>query len=170
MITNAIVTKRLILRTMEQDDAAAVWAMWCDRETGKYLCDPYYESPEELRKLFSDIAVWTDYPFVAVDQKFKNVIGTCGIGPEGKSGEWGVGYCLRRDQWNKGFATEMVKAAIGFAYRMGIRDFTAECAEENHASERVLQKCGMYLAGKSSFEKQGTGIIYPSFIYKRHLD
>lgn len=170
MLPETIETEHLTLRAMKQEDAQAVWAMWGDRETAKYLCDPYYKTPEELRKLFSEIAEWRDYPFAVTEKDSPAVIGTGSIGPEGKNGEWGFGYCLRRDKWNRGYATETAKAMISFARRKGIHDFTAECAVENAASGRVLQKCGMHAAQESSFEKQGTGIIYPSLVYKLHLE
>ena len=55
MNTQDIVTERLVLRSMTVDDAAFAWTLWGDRESGKYLADPFYESAEVLAELLSDI-------------------------------------------------------------------------------------------------------------------
>lgn len=169
MVTTPINTERMILRTMTQIDAKAVWEMWADHEVGKYLQDPYYHSPEELRALFTDIEEWPNYPFVAIEKNTGEIIGTCGIGPESTPEEWGLGYCLKRDKWGQGYAMEMVKALINFAHAKEINNLIAECAVENAASGRVLQKCGMKLDRKSHFKKSRTDIVYPSHIYTLNL-
>ncbi len=170
MIPDNIITERLILRCMTQDDAYEVWTMWGDHEVGKYLHDPFYESPEVLRSLFHDISNWTDYPFVAISKVTDEIIGTCSIGPEDTPDEWGFGYCVRKEYWGKGYATEMTKALIAFAYDFGICDFTGTCAISNAASGQVMRKCGMHFDHESSFKKCKTDIVYASHIYKMHLD
>ena len=171
MNTNDIITERLILKSMTIDDVEIAWSLWGNPETGKYLHDPYYKSPEELRNLILDIDTWeNEYPFIAYEKETGDVVGTCSIGQEGRQGQYGPGYCLRKEMWGKGYATEILKALIDFAYSLGIRDFQASAATENFASRRVMQKCGMHLDHESSFKKGGTDIIYPSSIYKMNLD
>ena len=170
MITQPIATERLILRNMTQDDAENVWSIWGDHEAGKYLADPYYKGPEELRALFCDVDEWPDYSFVAFSKETSEFIGTCSIGPEGSPGEWGFGYCVIKEHWGKGYATEMAKALMDFVYKMGVHDFRCTVAIENAASGRVMEKCGLHIDHESSFKKKGTGIVYPSHIYKLHLE
>lgn len=170
MITEPILTERIVLRNMKPDDAENVWSVWGDRETGKYLADPYYKNPEELRELFWDVDDWTDYSFVAFSKQTGEFLGTCSLGPEKSDSEWGFGYCVVKEHWGKGYATEMTKALIDFAYKKGIRDFRCEVAIENAASCRVVEKCGMAVDCESSFKKRGAGIVYPSYIYKMHLE
>lgn len=171
MHTNNITTDRLILKSMTLDDAEIAWTFWGDHEIGKYLCDPYYKDANELRELISDIDEWdTEYPFIAYDKHTGDIVATCSIGVEGSPTQWGFGYCIRKDSWGKGYATEIAKALIDFAYSLGIRDFQGTVATENIASRRVMEKCGMHLDHESSFAKKGTDIVYPSSIYKMHLD
>ncbi len=170
MITVPIVTERLILRNMRQDDAENVWSIWGDPEAGKYLADPYYKDPQELRDLFCDVDEWPDYSFVAVSKETNEFMGTCSIGPEGGKGEWGFGYCVAKAHWGKGYATEMAKALMAFAYEKGIRNFRCTVAIENAASGRVMQKCGMHVSHEGSFRKKGTDVVYPSHIYMVHLE
>ncbi len=170
MKTSDIITDRLIIKSMTIDDAAFAAMIWGDRETGKYLADPYYKDADELRELILDIDEWTDYPFIAYLKDTGEEAGTCSVGPEGAPGQWGFGYCVRRDLWGQGYATEMARAMMALAYSLGIRDFQGTVASENTASARVMEKCGMHLDHTSSFKKRGTDIVYPSSIYKMHLD
>lgn len=171
MKTSDIVTERLILRSMTIDDAAFAAMLWGGRETGKYLADPYYKDADELCEAISDIDEWTgDYPFIAYLKDTGEAAGTCSVGPEGAPSQWGLGYCVRKDLWGRGYATEMAKAMMAFAYSLGIRDFQGTIAAENVASARVMEKCGMRLDHTGSFKKRGTDIVYPSSIYKMHLD
>jgi [ribosomal protein S5]-alanine N-acetyltransferase len=58
------------------------------------------------------------------------------------------GYCLARDAWGQGFATEaagaFVTAALGLA---GLCRVQAYCDVENKASARVLEKIGLEREG-----------------------
>lgn len=73
------------------------------------------------------------------------LIGSCGIGESSyMPGYWNFAYNLRRDQWNKGYATEAAKAMIKYAKEeLGIKKFCAVHAVDNPASGRVIQKCGL---------------------------
>lgn len=170
MVTEPILTDRLVLRSMKQDDAADVWSIWGDYEMGKYLADPYYQDAKVLHDLFVDVDEWEDYSFVAHARDSGAFVGTCSIGTEGPEGTWGFGYCVTRAQQGKGYATEMAKALVDFIYGQGIRDFQGTVAVENVASCRVMEKCGMHVDHESSFKKKGTDIVYPSYIYRMHLD
>ncbi len=168
MLTSTITTERLMLRSMTQEDAELAFSIWGDAKQGKYLQDPYYSSAEELRGLFKNIHKWSDYPFMVFTEKGQ-FVGTCSIGPEDTNELWGFGYCVVKEEQGKGYATEMAKAMIKFAHRLGIHDFMAEYAIENSASGRVLEKCGMHFERASSFKKSGTDFVYPSNIYSLHL-
>ena len=170
MYTDNIVTERLILKSMTLDDAEIAWSFWGDYEIGKYLADPYYKDANELREIIADIDEWDEYPFIVYDKSTGEVVGTCSLGEEGGPTQWGFGYCVRKDFWGKGYATEIGKALINFAYSLGIHDFQGSVATENIGSRRVMEKCGMHLDHESSFRKQGTDIVYTSSIYRMHLD
>ena len=171
MNTKDIITERLVLKSMTLKDVEIAWELWGKEETAKYLVDPYYKDVEELRKLIVDIETWeNEYPFIAYKKDTLEVVGTCSIGQEGRIGQWGPGYFLKKEMWGKGYGTEILKALIEFAYSLGIHDFQGSVANENIASKRVMEKCGMKLDSESSFKKGGTNIIYPSSIYKLHLD
>lgn len=170
MIGMIIETSRLCLRPMTEDDAEYAFSIWGDKESAKYLADPYYKSADELRKLFVGIAEWPDYPYIAVEKTTGDFVGTCSIGPEDKDSEWGFGYCVAKDKRCKGYGTEIVQAMIDFARKNGINICSAEAAKDNKSSCRVLEKCGMHIESESSFKKSGTDMVYESYIYKIDLE
>ena len=58
------------------------------------------------------------------------------------------GYCLARDAWGRGFATEAATAFVAqAAVRPDLWRIQAYCDTENNASARVLEKAGLKLEG-----------------------
>ncbi len=55
-----------------------------------------------------------------------------------------VGYWLGSDYWGKGIATDALKQ---FVKRVPERPLYAYLAAHNHASRRVLEKCGFIMQG-----------------------
>jgi RimJ/RimL family protein N-acetyltransferase len=55
-----------------------------------------------------------------------------------------VGYFLEREFWGHGYATEAALLVINFAFTtLGADVVTAACDPRNHASEQVMQRCGL---------------------------
>lgn len=170
MKTNDIITDRLILKSMTLDDCDFAAELWGDPETGQYLNNPPFKNGAELREMISDIDDWEDeYPFIAYDKLTEKPIGTCCIGTEGPEGSWGFGYVIIKELWGNGYATEMAKAMIEFAYSLGVRNFYCTVAADNIASCRVMEKCGLKADITSSFKNHKTGVEHESIIYKMTL-
>lgn len=147
-----------------------VVTIWGDPISGKYLADPYYENAEELAESLGDELESEYYYFVVSLIGTEAVMGTCSIGPEKDPTIWGIGYTVRKEYWGNGYATEMIKAMLDFAYSCGIRNFVSHVAQENKASNRVMQKLNFQIDQETSFNKSGTDIVFPSYIYKLQLD
>ncbi len=64
------------------------------------------------------------------------------------------GIFLWEEEQGKGYATEMAKAIIKFAYRLGIHDFMAEHAIENSSSGLVLEKAVCTLRERAVLKNQ----------------
>jgi [ribosomal protein S5]-alanine N-acetyltransferase len=77
------------------------------------------------------------------------LIGGCGIhesNPDNKEG-W-IGYCLNREYWHEGYATETAKALIAFGFkRLRLHRIFATCDPANKASAHVLEKVRMQCEG-----------------------
>lgn len=64
-----------------------------------------------------------------------------------------IGYVIHPEHQNRGYATEAVGAVIVELWDMGFRTVTAGFFEENIASRRVMEKCGMRLNGIWDYEE-----------------
>ncbi len=69
-----------------------------------------------------------------------------------------LGYRLRRDSWNKGYATEGSRALISTGFSgLGVERIFAHTMTVNTASRRVMEKCG--LAFVRTFPYEGPDLI-----------
>ncbi len=71
------------------------------------------------------------------------VVGRVGLwNPEGWPG-LEVGWVIRRSHWNRGYATEAARDAIGFAFDVvGADHVISLIAPDNHRSIRIAEKIG----------------------------
>ncbi len=60
-----------------------------------------------------------------------------------------MGYVVSPKHQNRGFCTEALGGAIGYLFERGFREVKCGAFEENAASLRVMQKCGMKLLQKT---------------------
>ena len=161
---------RLTLRKTQQEDLDAVAAIWGDIEGGKYMPDPYYKSGYEISSILDDSPDCPVYYFVAFRVGSYEVMGTCSLGLENADANtYSIGYTVKKDYWGNGYAVEMVNGLIDFSHTLGISSITAPVAQGNKASNRVMEKCGFRIKGESSFRKNGTDIVHPTFVYELKL-
>lgn len=171
MLFNSFMSERLVIRDMKEEDSNEVWKIWSNKENDKYMSDPV-ESEDEIISICKNIKKISNPNYLAVVtlKDSGETIGTCCFGPTKILEEWGFGYSIKHEHWGKGYATEIVKSIIAFGCSLGITDFISNCATENIASNKVLEKSGMYFDHKGSFVQQGTNIIFESNVYKLHID
>ena len=62
-----------------------------------------------------------------------------------------IGYFIDPKYWNQGYATEALKEAIKYLFRMGYLHVTASHFAINPASGRVMEKAGMRKTSERSF-------------------
>jgi len=74
-----------------------------------------------------------------------DLIGVCFL-DRNSDQELEIGYYLRRDQWGQGFATEIVKAVVSFAFtELGAQRVLARVDPGNPASVRVVERAAFRL-------------------------
>ena len=49
-----------------------------------------------------------------------------------------IGYSVRRSQWGKGYAKEMLKQALIFCEKLGLEQVLVTCDKTNYASAKVI--------------------------------
>lgn len=77
-------------------------------------------------------------------------IGTCGLQAHA-DGTHEIGYWIGEPYWNRGYASEAARAALGEAVsRFGAETLISGHFWENHASGRVLTKLGFRYTGEDN--------------------
>jgi RimJ/RimL family protein N-acetyltransferase len=151
MPASEILTERLCLRRPVIDDAAEIFA--------RYGQDPVVTrflswSPQKtvadavayLEKLISDTAQGRRYGFLIFSRQSGQLLGSVGGAIDNHLVQFG--YCLARDAWGRGFATEAATAFLQAAQNLsGICRIQAFCDVENRSSAHVLEKIGLEREG-----------------------
>lgn len=143
-------TPRLRLREHRAEDAPALGAILSDPAATYYIPSMHMsEDGEVARYLAASMADADARPRLrynlAIADGCDRLLGEIGLhhidgAPE--SGHWGLGYFIRPDLWNLGYATEAARAAVDFIFARGAFRVSASCLAENLGSRRVLEKCG----------------------------
>lgn len=144
-----IETSRLILRPPRSDDAEAAFAAWTlDSEVTKYLTWKPHKSIDDTREHLVRVAKgWADggayFWFITLDG---SIVGSIALRIEGFKAD--LGYVIARAYWNRGVATEALKAVLAYGLSMpSIHRIWAVCDVDNVASARVMEKAGMQKEG-----------------------
>jgi len=148
-------TTRLKLRLVEMADLEAVHELHHRAETDQYNT---LGIPKDLEETNVIVDSWiTDhqkrtiknYTF-AIELEKGGFIGLIALKlSSSKFNSAEVWYKINVDFWNKGYATEAIKAVMSFGFsRLKLHRIEAGCAVENLASIRVLEKAGMTREGR----------------------
>jgi len=140
-------TDRLILRDFQESDLPALIALNQDPEVMQYFPKPYSQA-ESLHSLW------------AVEEKTsQEFIGLVGLhhsdlqifaGKEAVE----IGWRLRKEFWNRGYATEAAQACLDFAFQQAVlSEVYSFTSLLNHPSQKVMQKLGMEFVKEFDNEK-----------------
>lgn len=142
-------TKRLILRPLSLDDAQDMYAYARDPLVARYVPWEVHRGIEDsltyLNTVAEDQLAGRVSSWAVVHKAEQKMVGTAGYvwwQPEHSKAE--IGYVLARRLWGQGLTSEAVNTIIDFGFtRMGLNRIEARCVEENIASARVMEKCGL---------------------------
>ncbi len=145
-------TEHLILREFLDSDVDPLYEIQGDRHYMRLTA--WVESrdacEEGLRRYARSREVHGFAPWTVMHRSEGRVIGWGGLGVDPSAPEWGaeVSYFIHPRYQGRGFATELVRAALrhGFCDR-ALQTISAFARPENLASARVLAKCGFALVG-----------------------
>ncbi len=173
MKTPTLETDRLILRPLATDDADDVFSWTGDPNVNVYMIYLQHKDAAFTREWLSKLDHDSDtaYTFGFMRKEDMRLIGSGGVYYHIDTADWHIGYNLRADAWNKGYATEAMRRIIAFAHQeLGAKDFMSEHAVENEASGKVLEKCGLKPCGLGSFTKADGSRTFLSKRYSMHLE
>ena len=151
-------TPRLLLRRFVPEDLPAIYEnCWSNFEVWKWTNYRRMTCPADVQReagLFTDgwFAAYSRpdrYSWAIVLPERGEAVGrVSGLRPDRRLAQVELAYELGRGWWNRGLMTEAAGAAIGYLLReTGCRRVFAWHADQNPASGRVMQKCGMRCTG-----------------------
>lgn len=140
-------TARLSLHTFRDEDVTELYRIQGDPVAMRYTfwASSRAESATRLRA-YAALAEEMGYgPWTVMLRNEGRIIGWGGLNIDPFDPGWGVevAYFFAPAYWGRGYATELVQAALreGFQ-RHNLREINAFAHRENCASTRVLKKCG----------------------------
>ena len=161
-------TDRLILTPLKPSDIDLVVELWTDPKVVRYVCDVSTEA--ELRQQMpgairrggnGEIGEWC-----VADRKTGEKVGSVYLLPlpteeddfdygqivigEIPDAELELGYFLKPATWGQGYATEVCKRMLQFAFQEAtLNEIVASVDENNVASRNVLEKTGFIYRGRT---------------------
>lgn len=163
-----IETERLILRRFELRDEQDLCAYMLQRVDEQFECYPDFTAEKSAEEIAARVK---STAFIAIELKeTQRVIGNIYLGVRDFNG-MELGYVLNREAQGRGFGSEAARAAVDWAFAHGVHRVYAECAPENTASWRLLEKLGMrregHLRKNATFhsDENGRPIYWDTYIY-----
>ncbi|MBY0307742.1 MAG: diaminopimelate epimerase [Phycisphaerales bacterium] len=163
-----LTTDRLTLRSLTQDDAAAVAALAADKRiSDTTLTVPYPYLPHHASSWISTHAAGHSAGFNTVwgilDRRTGHVVGTVGIVCNTRHNTAEIGYWIGVPFWNRGYASEAAGAVLRWAFTQrepALQRIDAHHFIGNEASGRVMAKMGMLYEGLclAAARKQGKAV------------
>lgn len=143
-------TQRLAVRPFRDGDKEKMLEMLYDESIKKTYMIPDFESLKAAERMFA--------AFMRLSNDPARYVGAISLGEEligfmndteivGETVE--MGYVISPKHQNKGFCTEALSGAIKHLFENGFSEVICGAFEENAASLRVMQKCGMKLLQKN---------------------
>ncbi|MCW4018275.1 MAG: GNAT family N-acetyltransferase [Candidatus Bathyarchaeota archaeon] len=167
-----IQTSRLELRDFREVDLVEVHEYASDPQVARFMnWGPNTE--EEPRGFIQKSIAYqkekprVNYPLAVVVREGNKLIGGCGVYESNiKSRVGWIGYCLNRQFWGHGYATETAIALLGFGFtHLNLHRIFATCDPANTASMHVMEKVGMQYEGHLRENIHCKGAWYDSLIY-----
>ncbi len=143
-------TERLQLRYMKQEDIPFLVTLWTDPEVTRFLGGPRDVSSlrEELIQVADNPLAQTYVLWPLEEKSSGELIGHCGVIDKEVDNltEYELTYVLAKKAWGKGYATEVGRALLNYAYQYrSVNRLIALVDPGNIASEKVALKLGMHL-------------------------
>jgi RimJ/RimL family protein N-acetyltransferase len=144
-----LTTQRLHLRPFTLADHEAIHAVYADPAVMRFVGHGAHATMAETSsalRVYGDVLDRRGYSFLAVTERASGaVVGDGGLHPLGGTGpDVELGYTLARSVWGRGYATELGRALVAYAFGvLGVPRVVAQVEPDNEASRRVLAKLGM---------------------------
>lgn len=166
-----ILTQRLLLRITDQSDLNDLQACLNRTEISDaiyFIPHPFSlgDAQKWIDRSRNGLAQETEWLFSVFLNGTQTYIGSINIHQEGE-GICEVGYWLHPDHWGKGYATEILSAALTYAFEtLNMDSVFSTTAIDNIGSQRVLEKLGF--AQTKQVESKEGDVVRPSLYFERN--
>lgn len=161
-----LVTERLTLRGHRPDDLAACAAMWADPAVTRFIGGKPFAAAEVWAKLLRYAGLWSllGFGYWAMEERASGrFVGELGFAdfkramtPPLDAPE--LGWALAAAAHGKGYATEAVRAAVGWGDARFARSLCV-IRPDNRASLRVAEKCGYRELRRATYKDQESIVL-----------
>lgn len=154
---NVLRTRRLVMKPLEEGDREAMLRMLTDERIRKTYMIPVFRSRERADAYYDRLkALSADKGRfiygIYLDGGLIGFLNDTSLGDTDAE----LGYFISPEHWGHGYAAEALGEAIRELFDMGYSRVIAGHFEENAASRRVMEKCGMRpMDREESFEYRG---------------
>lgn len=162
LIKRSVSTPRLVLKPYIPEDRAQLVELLRNEEITKTFMVPDYPELHQYEELADKLIAFSqpedenhlEYG-IFLEEKLIGFVNDCEFTDE----EIEIGYVIHPEYQNRGYASEAVKVVIEELWTMGFQKITAGFFEENGASRRVMEKCGMHLSELTE-EEEYRGVVH----------
>lgn len=148
-----LTTERLVLRQLEERDAAALERLIDDYDVARTTLNIPYPYPEGgaisfIQRRAEAAQNGDGYSFAIINKENNEFMGCIGIQLDKTNNRAELGYWLGKPFWNQGFVTEGVRRTTAFGFdELQLHKIHAAAMTKNPASSSVMKKIGMKYEG-----------------------
>ncbi len=168
-----IETERLTLREIRMEDIQEYYErLFGDGDVARYmLFDPHQDIGESLAHLQAGLEKYEQgrfYRWGAALKEDDSLIGLIELLRfDEETNSCSFAYMLGSDYWNRGYATEMLKAVISFAFQeLELERIVVDHMADNPASGAAMRKAGMAHIGTERGKYNKHGISHDAEVYE----
>jgi RimJ/RimL family protein N-acetyltransferase len=160
-----IKTKRLEIKPYQDVDQAAMVELLTNQEIKKTFMIPDFQKEEEAVTMFKKLQEFSyseDHyeRGIYIENQLIGFVNDVEI----SNGVIELGYVIHPEHKNKGYASEMLKAVIDDLFHKNFHQIVAGAFENNEASIKVMQKCGMKKITKED-DISYQGVLHHCYYY-----
>jgi ribosomal-protein-alanine N-acetyltransferase len=150
-------SERLFVRPFTEADLDNLYSLSSNPVVMRYIRAPI--SLEACRDLLGELVNgYKAHPhfgrFAVIEKSTQQYAGNFLLRPSSFRGGTEIGYAFLEHAWGKGYATELTKAGLAFAFKhLALEMLYAITEPGNIASQKVLLKCGF--VQRSNFPENG---------------
>ena len=168
-----IETSRLILRKLRREDLPLYYSrLWSREPISRYMLWEPHKSIEEssasIEKALKRYETGEACRFCIALKDSDELIGIIDLLRfEEETKSCSFAYMIGEDFWGRGYATEAVKAAFGFAFDgLGMDSIAADHFADNPASGAVMEKAGMVFQRQIPARYEKNGVLHDAREYR----